>query len=65
MTIEQLRDKCLELMELDKDKYQLIYDMLEDDDLFSKIDINMAYSILNDLEVEDIKNTYIELMKRK
>ena len=65
MTIEQLRDKCLELMELDKDKYQLIYDMLEDDDLFFKIDINMVYSILNDLEVEDIKNTYIELMKRK
>ena len=65
MTIEQLRDKCLELIELDKDKYQLIYDMLEDDELFNKIDINMAYSILNDLEVDDVKNTYIELMKRK
>ncbi len=65
MTIEQLRDKCLELIELDKNKYQLIYDMLEDDELFNKIDINMAYSILNDLQVEDVKNTYIELMKRK
>ena len=65
MTIEQLRDKCLELIELDKDKYQLIYDMLEDEELFNKIDINMAYSILNDLQLEDVKNTYIELMKRK
>lgn len=65
MTIELLRDKCLELMDNDSKKYQLIYNMLEDDELFFKIDMNMAYSILNDLEVEDIQTAYIELMKRK
>lgn len=63
--LEQLRMKALELQENNKEKYQLISNILSDDDCFSKMNMETAYSILKDLEVEDINKVYIELMKRK
>ena len=62
--LDKLRDKCLELMEKDKNKYELIASILSDDDCFKKLSVDMAFSILSDLEVEDKDKVYIELMKR-
>ena len=65
MTIEDLRERCKELINNDKNKYKLILRILSNDDCFSNMDIETAYSILEDLNVKDIKKTYINLMKRK
>ena len=63
--IEQLRLKAVELQDIDKNKYELISDILSDDNCFENMDMETAYSILNDLGIENINEVYIELMKRK
>ena len=63
--IEQLRLKAQELQAINKEKYKLISSILEEDDCFNKMSIETAYSILKDLEVDNIDKVYIELMKRK
>jgi hypothetical protein len=63
--LEVLRNKAEELMKEDKDKYELIFKILSDDDCFKKINIETAMSILEDLGVEDKDKVYIELLKRR
>ncbi len=63
--LEKLRKKCVELLPTNEEKYTVINYLLKDDNCFMKMDINTAFSILSDLEVEDIPNTYIELVKKK
>lgn len=63
--LEELRLKAVELQTKDEKKYKLISDILSNEDCFNNMNIEEAYSILNDLEVEDIQKTYIKLMKRK
>jgi hypothetical protein len=63
--IEQLRLKAVELQDIDKNKYELISDILSDDNCFDNMDMETTYSILNDLGIENINEVYIELMKRK
>ena len=57
--------KAVELQDIDKNKYELISDILSDDNCFEKMDMETTYSILNDLGIENINEVYIELMKRK
>ena len=57
--------KAVELQDIDKNKYELISDILSDDNCFENMDMETAYSILNDLGIENINEVYIELMKRK
>ena len=62
--LEKLREKCKSLIEEDKDKYSLILKILSDDDCFRKIPMDTAYSILDDLKVDNKNKVYIELLKR-
>ncbi len=63
--IQELRERAKALQQEDKEKYELISNILSDDNCFLKMDIETAYSILKDLGIEDIEKTYIKLMKRK
>lgn len=63
--LEVLRNRAEELIETDKKKYELILNILKDDDCFMKIDMDTAMSILNDLGVEEKEKVYIELLKRR
>lgn len=47
-------------------KYELIKEILKEDDCFFKMDIEDAYSILRDLgfEDEDVKNIYSKLIEK-
>lgn len=63
--LEVLRNRAEELIENDKKKYELILNILKDDDCFMKIDMDTAMSILNDLGVEEKEKVYIELLKRR
>ena len=68
--LNKLREKNKILLNKYKDdaiksnRYMLIEKLLTDDYCFSKIDIEMAFSILKDLEVKDdkIKQVYVELI---
>ncbi len=64
MTLDFLRERCSELLPTDKEKYETIEAILKEDDCFNIIDMETAYSILEDLNIEDINEAYIELMKR-
>ena len=62
--IEKLRERCKSLIKEDKDKYSLILNILNDDNCFRKIPIDTAYSILEDLKINNKDKVYIELLKR-
>ena len=63
--LDKLRIQCKSLMELDKEKYEMIENILNNDNCFFEIDMNTAYAILRDLKVkeEDINKIYLELVK--
>lgn len=46
------------------EKYKIIKALLNENDLFSKIDIDYAYSILRDLQIpeEELRNVYLKLL---
>ena len=48
-------------------KYELIKKILEEDNCFTKIDVDVAYGILRDLKIseENIKEVYIQLLEIK
>lgn len=66
--IKKLRNTCQSLLNSskkeNKKKYELILKILKDDYCFSKMNIEDAYNILEDLKVpkEDIEKTYIFLV---
>ncbi len=64
MNLDLLRERCKELLKSDKDKYTVIYNILKEDDCFKRMSMDMAYSILRDLRVDNKEEVYIELMKR-
>ncbi len=69
--LEQLRDKNEHLIELNKnnpgvlEKQLLIKKLLKNKDCFFKMNIETAYSILKDLEIDNIKDTYSDLIDIK
>ena len=63
--LKKLREQANSLKSVDNEKYQLISEILKEDNCFQCMDMETAYSILMDLQVEDIDKVYIELMKRK
>lgn len=49
------------------EKYNIIKELLNEKDIFSKIDIEYAYSILRDLQIpeEELKNVYLKLLLKQ
>lgn len=70
--LNKLREKNKLLLEKHKDnpelfhKHEVIGGLLKDDYCFIKIDVDMAFSILADLEVkeEKMKQVYLELISK-
>lgn len=61
--IEELRDKCAEKIKLTNDeKYELISNILSDDDCFFIIDMDVALDILISLDVQDPLAMYKRLV---
>lgn len=50
-----------------QEKYKLIKEIINKEDAFLSMDIEIAYSILRDLQIkeEDIKSIYKELIKKE
>lgn len=68
MMIEKLREinkRLLEVNPFDR-KQQIIKNLLQNDSCFFKMNINDAYSILDDLKIPDEKkkDVYLELIKK-
>ena len=63
--LEKLRNKAQELIQTDKDKYELIANILKEDNCFKLMDMDTAYSILEDLGIQNKNKVYLELMKGK
>ncbi len=63
--LEQLRNRAKELINEDKEKYELILNILKEDNCFKLMDMDTAYSILEDLGIQDKNKVYLELMKGK
>lgn len=64
--LDKLRKQCSLLKDKDKEKYQIIEEILANDNAFFEIDVDMAFSILRDLEIpeENLKNVYLHLIKK-
>lgn len=64
--LDKLRKKCESLKNNDPEKYQIIQEILANDEAFFEIDIDMALSILRDLGIEekDLNNVYLNLIKK-
>lgn len=64
--IEKLRELAQKNISKDK-KYELIYNILKDEDCFKKMNIKTAYSILYDLgfKENEIKQIYNEIIFEK
>ncbi len=62
--LKELATKMIEVSE-DKEKYMLIKNILEDKNCFLKMEIETAFSILRDLNIEEkhLEDTYNELTK--
>ena len=68
--LKQLNNKLIDKNMNDKEnlkKYKLIQKILSDDKCFFKMEIEYAYSILRDLEIEEkyLKDIYMELIDAK
>ena len=64
--LSKLRKKAIKLAK-DDSKYERIVEILEDENAFIKMDVNVAISILLDLgyDSHDAMKLYIELTSRK
>lgn len=62
--MDELRKIAKLNMKKDKDKYELISQILQDDDCFKKMNIKVSYSILSDLgfKEDEIKQVYNEII---
>lgn len=62
----KLREICKKKYNSTKDKkYDLINNLLNDDECFFKIDYDTAICILKDLDIDNVDETYFQLISPK
>lgn len=65
--LEMLKAKCLQLKDKNPEKYELINELLSDDECFFKMSSETAINILLDLEfsIEEARKIYLNLIKKE
>lgn len=63
--LREINERLLEVNPFDR-KQQIIKNLLQNNECFFKMNINVAYSILGDLKISDDKkkDVYLELIKK-
>lgn len=63
--LDKLRRQCSLLKETNPEKYQVIEEILRNDNAFLEMDVDMSLSILRDLGIkeQDLNNVYLHLIK--
>lgn len=64
--LDKLRKQCSLLKDNNPEKYEIIEEILNNDNAFLEIDVDMSFSILRDLGVreKDLNNVYLHLIKK-
>lgn len=64
--LDKLREKCELLKNENPEKYQIIQEILANDNAFFEMDVDISLSILRDLGVEekDLNTVYLNLIKK-
>jgi len=68
--LKKIADRFIRIYEdnpKELEKYTIIKELLNKDNIFFKIDIDYAYSILRDLQIPEdkLKSVYVELLSKK